>query len=317
MTVCIAAMNPKLDVIVTVSDMLLSDETSSMDTVDSKMDRLIPVGSDPWSRWVCLYSGDPTVLKELTDHVKAALESPPELGWSRAQVMTAVQNAYDAVIHRRIEREVLAQQYGMNFAQFSALGQQKRGGGRFFDAINERIAEAKRFIVEDMLYHNPTELLVCGFGEDKRPNIFSADPIGRCTLRNGYGFHAIGIGAPAANAWLLVDSDFQHASSVSEMIHRMCEAKFLAESPFVGKDTVVNAFFEYNAMLPLFLFESTTGAQLIRDSWEQHVKQKAPSASLAEIDRQLNAWANASDQQVKLTAQPDGDDEAERIVLGP
>jgi hypothetical protein len=294
MTVCIAAMNADIGtgvgVIVTVNDMLLSDNSSAVETADEKTARLVGHPLDTWSPWFCLYAGDPTVFRELTAHIRTALTSIPIDSLSSGHVLTAVQNAYDAVINRRIEREVLAQQYGLNFAQFIAMGQ-ARHKGALVDVIKQQIADARREIVDDMLYRNITELLICGFDSDAEPNIFSSDGIGRCVLRNGYGFHAIGVGAPAATAWLLANPSFCHGvDGVSELVHRMCEAKFLAESPFVGKDTLINTWFSNGAGATLFLFEQERNAQIIRKAWKQHTERKGPPSSVAAIDKLFREW---------------------------
>jgi hypothetical protein len=109
MTVCIAAKSDRLGVIVTVSDTMLSDDVGAMDVADFKTDQLLWNDSNDKgeysSQWFCLYSGRPVIFGDLSSHIKRALAVTTDHTWSASELMHEVENAYDAVINRRIERE--------------------------------------------------------------------------------------------------------------------------------------------------------------------------------------------------------------------
>lgn len=314
MTVCIAAMSDTLGVIVTMTDLMISSNEGAMDGADTKVAHLL--GNGPWSRWFCFYSGLPGVFDDLADYIRRALAVAPDYPWSKAELMSVVANAYDEIINRRIEREVLRQQYGMDYKQFRAL--QSSNDSAIVDQVGQKITEAHGRIVNEMLYQDPTDLLVCGFDENLRPQIFSADGIGRCVPRNRYGFHAIGSGGPAAEAWLLANKEFLYADRISEIAYRLCEAKFMAEnSPHVGKAGFLSIWFSTGVMTPILLFAppSETPIEAVRTSWLLRIVPQPRTEALNEIERQIRSTASIQKKTVYLSKK-ERDEIADASKLG-
>jgi len=298
MTVCIAAMNRRLGVIVTAHDLMLSTDESALDGVERKLVKL--AGDDALSRWLCLYAGDPDVARDLTRQIKSALVARPD--HSRAEVEAEVRRAYDVVIRRRIEREVLAQQYGLTFEQFvldSSLSDSLR------DQIGAKITVAHERICNEMRWTNPTTLLVCGFDEELGPHIFEADGLGQCTSYDNYGFHAIGAGGGAARAWLLANVDSLIDGTVSEIAYRVFEAKFLADgnSPIVGKSGHLHVWFENGAASGLVMFrpEAETPIDVVRRAWTAKIREPPNRAATDEIERQLRGLAGIARHKIYMT----------------
>ena len=290
MTVCIAAINEADHAIVTVNDTMLADDTGAVDFADFKLAWLVHDDRRGVS-WRCLYAGLPTVFRTVTEHVQAAIGN--SLARSCAEVMRAVENAYDAVINRRIEREVLAQMYGIDFAKFSKL---RRGPHR--EGIEARIFEANAAIRNEMLYVGvPTTLLVFGFDAQRDPHIFSTDGIGKCTSHDDIGYYAIGVGADAARAWLLATNDFRHAKPVSTTAFRLLEAKFLAEnSPFVGKVTLLHVWSKDHLSGAIVVSPSSGGFELqsVRNVWQRRVNQPPPDGILIGINDAIKRYSRPS-----------------------
>lgn len=290
MTVCIAAIAS--GAIVAVNDMMLANETGATELADVKNTWLVD-DDDRGTSWFCLYSGDPTLFQVLTWHIQAAVGHSPAV--SLAGMKSAVENAYDALICRQIEREVLSQRYGVSYAQFSNMGQ-KKSGSAAFTAITKDVAEARREIINEMLYGlngtMPTSLLVCGFDQVLEPHIFSTNAIGRCAIGDSLGYDAVGIGAEAARAWLLAKQDFPKRLPVHDTIYHLCEAKFLAEnSPYVGKTTLVNVWLRDHTVLPLFVpAPNAKGSlQIVRSAWLEQVGRPVATEVSLKIKAELES----------------------------
>jgi proteasome subunit B (beta)-like protein len=230
MTVCIGAISSTLGVIVTVSDMMLSTDTDSVEAAEVKFDTIVR-GPRPW---VCLYAGDPTAFDELRTQIQTKLV--PARRRTCRDVMRVAEEAYEALIEHRIERDILSR-FGLRRTEFIDTGLVKFGQIVFqqtMDSINQ--------LLDTMRYTDATELLLAGFDDKDEPHIFSVNGIGHCTLHDGYAFHAIGVGSQAARGWLTAHQNFRNATELSEIAYRLCEAKFAAETaPFVGGRTTVLA----------------------------------------------------------------------------
>jgi hypothetical protein len=190
----------------------------------------------------------------------------------------------------------------MDFDQLAAL--ESSGGGALVDQIGLKIAEAHQRISNEMLYQDQTELLVCGFDEELGSQIFASDGIGHCTPYNGFGFHAIGAGGRAAEAWLLANPDFLGSERISEIIYRLCEAKFMAEnSPFVGKTVWIRVWFENGVILPIMIPAppDDTPLQVLRRSWKSRVSQQPPAEALDAIERSLRVYAKLTSTPIYLS----------------
>jgi len=291
------------EAIVTVNDMMLANETGAIDQADIKTTWLVD-DDNRGTSWFCLYAGDPTVYKMLTWHIQSAIGHSPAV--SLADMKVAAENAYDAMFCRQIEREVLARQYGIDYAQFAIMGS-KKSPGALFEAINKEIPIARKRIESEMFYGTQaTSLLIGGFDHLREPHIFSTDALGRCTMSDNPGYYAIGIGAEAARAWLLAmgDKHFPKHNTAEYIIYHLAEAKFLAEnSPYVGKTTFVNVWLPDREVLPLFISASNEGRSLqsVRSAWQTRVSAAVDNEALLQIKTELKSHI-----QVYKTTRPLG-----------
>jgi hypothetical protein len=275
MTVCIAAMSSIVGAVVTVTDFMLSDDISSVESRQIKMETLA-------NTWHCLYSGDPSLFAELSGHIERELRAATEIP-SCGDVVLAVERAYETSLEHRIERRVLAP-FGMTRSEFM-----QNGLTRFDDETFRRIIGQ----MEDRSHFLPgTELLISGFDSKGKPHIISADVYGDCTIRDGVGFHAIGAGSLAALGWLLTNSRFRFSKSIAEIGYRLCEAKFIAEmAPGVGRYSLLAAFFPDGTGAHLLMIDPSDP---VRKAWEARRNRKgAPSA----IKKIHSAFTADMDQQ--------------------
>src|SRR5437868_3396992 len=137
-----------------------------------------------------MYSGDPTMYSALVGHIRSKLNSSPKR-WSLHEVMSVVEDAYGAVIDRKVELRIPIRPFGITSLQ--DLTSAKYAAGHALIAEIKELFVNERAAVVNELYDDPTYLLVCGFDENNEPHIFSADPVGNCTLHDAHTFHAIGM----------------------------------------------------------------------------------------------------------------------------
>jgi hypothetical protein len=278
MTVCIAAMSTIIGAVVTVTDFMLSDDISSVEARQIKMETVA-------NTWHCLYSGDPSMFAELSGHIESDLRAMQGIP-SCADVVLAVERAYEASLEHRIERRILAP-FGMTRSEFMQEGLTRFDGETF------------RRIIGQMEDHNlfvpGTELLITGFDSNGKPHIISADVLGDCTIRDGVGFHAIGAGSKAALGWLLTNSKFRFSKNIAEIGYRLCEAKFVAEmAPGVGHYSLLAAFFPDGTGAHLLMIDPSDA---VRKSWENRRNRKGTPSAIKKIHEAFTA--DMDEQRIK------------------
>jgi CubicO group peptidase (beta-lactamase class C family) len=267
MTVCIAAIASRLGAIVTVSDTLLSDDFSSVNT-GPKLTSLVR------GRWSCLYAGNPTVFRDLTTRIVDDLKQSNSAA-TYQDVMDAVERAYDAVLEHSIERQILAP-LGMTRKEFIDCGAKKLGENLF-----------REITTEIRLINLATELLVFGFDEHHVAHIFSSDFTGRCTLHDDVRYHAIGAGSWAALGWLSTQKAVAFSPSIPDIVYKLCEAKFAAETArSVGPRTVVLVSFKNGSVAPIVLHGAPI-QNAVRTAWESRIHQPSSPEALELIERAL------------------------------
>jgi len=269
MTLCIAAISRKDHKIVTVTDFLLSTDTTSLESAAAKV---FPATGK--RRWLVMYSGDPSTCQMVTttarDHLKGTDESAHD-------VLTAFSKGFADELERKIECEILAP-YGMTRAEFLKDG---RGylGDTAFNQILYAISNAKL----------GTDFLVAGFGVTGQPSIFSFSDPGTAYVHNATNIHVIGAGCELANASLI--TNFDPFDSLTDIIYRLCEAKFIGEAaPSVGQSTLVTVLdkdHKWTGIRP-------KNAWAIKNLWEKKGKPKVPSQAGQLITKHLD-WDVTSD----------------------
>ncbi len=156
MTVCIAAMSSLLGAVVTVTDFMLSDEFSSVESRQIKIETVA-------NTWHCLYAGDPSLFAELAGHIENDLRSMGGIP-SCGDVILAVEKAYEAALAHRIERRILAP-FGMTRSKFLQTGM------AIFDPETFRRITLQ---MEDRnLFVPGAELLITGFDSEGKAHIIS------------------------------------------------------------------------------------------------------------------------------------------------
>jgi hypothetical protein len=261
MTLCIAAISRRGDQIVTVSDLMLSTSFTSQEA-DLK--------ATPLTRsnlWIVMFAGSPSVRDSVVGAVSAALAKRPE---TLPEVMGAFRTACQQELKVKIEDEILSP-LGLDRDRFL------RRGRTYFG--EEDYSRLLRRIEATTL---ETEFLVAGVDPTGKARIFSVSEIGRCTRHDSPGFHAIGSGWVSAIGALY--GTYRADLSLTDLIYRACEAKFLGESASgVGKYTMVlvtDRDCELLAIIP-------EAMEPIREAWEQFGRPPVPDAAQTAIEQRL------------------------------
>lgn len=228
MTVCIAFASSRLKKIITVSDMKIETQTSSMEEAMVKW-RHSKFG------WHCLFatSTDISRFESIWKRFNAALKSRSH-PIAVADVENAIESAY------RLERRHMAEisvlnPWTMDLPTFELQGRAHLGDDLF-----------KNLHAQISALDTGVELLVFGFDGDA-PVILQASTTGVIT-NVGAGavapaFGAIGSGQYVALDYLYDNADFRDSFDIGYVIYRLCAAKFASEkSPGVGSHTSVATF---------------------------------------------------------------------------
>jgi 20S proteasome alpha/beta subunit len=252
MTLCIAGIWGRAGgraAIVTVSDMEMSEEGVSLDLAATKLTLLDD------NRWLCMYCGDPCEFEEIMDYVRRGMASSDP--GTVSDVIAIVESAYRTAIERR-------------------TGIAKSTGDR------ERLKKIEAS-------GTGTELLIGGFDDTGTPHLFASSTFGKCTLFDGYRFHAIGTGAWLASPLLFLRSGLRYRTDISRFAYGLCEAKFFAEAADgVGKETMVKVLYHDGTSAGTILH---TGQQ--RAAWERVRDPEITDDAVGELEATLN-WDTRS-----------------------
>ena len=273
MTICIAATSVKHKAIVTVSDMMLSDDFSSVDVGTVKSYQLPSFGN---ALWHCMYSGTPSTWEDLIRFIFEYARTKPDAPATLQGMLDALECAYSTVIAHRIQAEVLAP-FGISRDEFFATGLE-RFGERYFRELSEECRKIRLDV----------DLIVAGFinGKARVPLMFAAQKeTSTCINLNTMNFHAIGAGAWAAFASLYTHK-YWATASVSQIVYRLCEAKFLSEmARSVGSVTMVRVLFDDDSKST---FTVTNDNDVIRQEWLRYRGRALPENVLNSIDERIS-----------------------------
>jgi hypothetical protein len=137
-----------------------------------------------------------------------------------------VKGAYQDELRQQINDRFLSR-YGIDIDEF-----RRKGRGQLGDLFGKLSDQIFPFSLK-------TSLLVCGVAPNGFPHIFSVNnPGGPLVLHDPLGHWAIGTGATMALSSLSGRS--LHMTSLPDLIYRLCEAKFAAETARgVGASTLI------------------------------------------------------------------------------
>ena len=215
MTLCVSAITMEKK-IVAVCDFMLSTPITSVETRAEKISRVGHTG-----KWISMYAGDPSFAKFIASESQADLQDKDE---GCINMINTFVSSYQRRIQIQIEHGVLSP-YGMNRERFL-----KEGRAAFGDE------EFSRIVYQINAVRLETECLIAGF-DSSGPHLFSVNDPGTTTLHDFECFHAIGCGAPLANAALI--SSFDPFRPLTDIIYLLLDAKFRSEkAPGVGQRTI-------------------------------------------------------------------------------
>jgi hypothetical protein len=264
MTLCIAAISRKQQGIVTVCDLMLSNEYMSLETESAKVQPVSPSG-----RWVSLFAGAPSVHANMLKEVYDLISRTPE---TSSEIVSAFESAFRNQLKRKIEGELLSP-YGLDRSAFL-----REGRAYFGDEEFSRILYQMRGIRLD------TSFLLAGYEPSGLPRLFSIVDPGISENVSALGFHAIGSGYVRAlgSLYTTYNSDF----TIEDLIYRICEAKFLGESASgVGERTFVDIVAPDGTHKGL----SPELVEPIREIWKARGIPPVPSDAHAKIAATIQA----------------------------
>jgi hypothetical protein len=266
MTVCVAAISLVDQNVVGACDMMLSRADDSIAATDDVALKVIPL----ISRWGVMYAGSPTHAIDIVSRAGHLLQTnlrPTVLAESMAEVRRVMQTAYIEELSHQISIQILGR-YGIDLTQFRENGL-KQFGDVEFSIINKSIRE----------FSLKTSFLVCGTDKDDFPHLFTvASPSGALVVNDPAGRAAIGSGAQMALGAL--GNRKITGLRVRELLYRVCEAKFAAETAHgVGRSTLLTCWrkgFDFTAW----------GMQTeeLKAIWERTGKEPVPEDAIQKID---------------------------------
>jgi hypothetical protein len=256
-TVCIAAIckwDENTEAIVTACDQMLSLGQFSADNITTKIDPIHPA-------WEAMFAGDDiTRVDYVLEAVREILCQPPIKPRSFVEVSRAFSTAHRKVRRHVVESTVLAP-YSMTLKQFLRDGMAQFGAENFTALLQ---------VVQGTTLG--CTFLVCGFGQDGEPHIFTVSESGESQIYDRPGCWAIGSGQQSALSSLFFHS-YNRLHDYKSAIYHVCEAKFMAETAIgVGKKTFLSM---YRLHYPR-LYTTESSIEEIRKAWETDGKPRVP-----------------------------------------
>jgi hypothetical protein len=225
-------------------------------------------------KWLALFAGDPSHAALIATQVNDATREPENRAAMTEEGTVAMMGfctvAFRNLLKAQIEGLILSP-YGMKRDQFLNHGRAVFGDDKFLRIVDQ-IERAGL----------GTEFMVGGF-DSGGPHLFSVNDPGNTRIHDAECFHAIGCGAPLADAALTRSFDPFH--SVNEIIYWLLDAKFRAEAaPGVGRKThvvVLSANGETQTI-------RDDKIQAIKAAWEAHNKIVVPADAGEIIQKTLS-----------------------------
>jgi predicted ABC-type ATPase len=268
-TVCIAAIDPTLETIVTVSDTMLSNEFASADLSTVKFQPL-----NQHLRWFAMYSDNPSTFTAVHRHAERLLSHTSRA--SVDEVKSAIKYGYLMEIETMVADTL----------RFCATRTRQDFEARGLQMLGESTFERKHKELEELKLD--LDLLVFGFDDARLPHLFSVDGTGKCFEHAADRIGIIGAGKFTALEVLNIRREHTSATTTEDAVLELCEAKFFAERvPFVGQSTFV--FILHSDGRRQWMFGEPT--RKLKKLWLRRVTQK-PSRSAREIVRTgLKDWS--------------------------
>jgi hypothetical protein len=236
MTICIAAIAPKVRAIVAVSDTKVSDQWRSE---DEKFLKIRPLQN----KWSVMFAGEridyfDRFLQQLMSWFERHKTPSGEYRRDFHSIALALECAYDAELTHAIEREVLAR-FGATRAQF-----RKSGLAQFGPRLHAQLAKEIKAV------HLPTsQMMAVGLDDYRDPHIIVMEE-GKILDYTRYEFHAIGNGASLALGYLQGYPKFNRSDRLGAVTYRVHAAKFVSEhADGVGKDQTFTHVFHYDGQI--------------------------------------------------------------------
>jgi 20S proteasome alpha/beta subunit len=264
-TICIAATcnwDGKSEAIVTASDHMVSMGHFSADNVCAKIEPIHP-------QWEVMFAADDmTDAEPIINGVRLKISKilGPRMGLK--QVMSAFSGVYKQYLKDETERQFLSP-FGITVREFMS----KRFGPERFPDILNKIKAA----------HIECEFLVCGFGAQGEPHIFTMSGIGKVNVYDRLGFWAIGSGQQSALSSLFFHRYNRNLGPLPAVYH-VCEAKFMSETAVgVGKvPTFVSLHYQGNKRA--YVLEHSVDS--IRGFWKKEGCPRVPRGVLEHIGKE-------------------------------
>ena len=229
------------------------------------------------SRWVMLYAGDPNYVYSILDRSRMLRDRAPEANRDLLSEMErVVKTAYQDELRKQINDRFLSR-YGIDMDEFRRKGRGQLGD--LFGKLNDQI----------LPFSLKTSLLVCGVEPNGSPHLFSVNnPGGPVVLHDPLGHWAIGTGATMALASLAGRS--LHMTSLPDLIYRLCEAKFAAETARgVGASTLITII-RQQAKECRLAYIGWPYTNKLKEIWKIERKKPAPPEAFDALDEPLKYY---------------------------
>ena len=276
MTVCIVARCVQDDSFVTISD------RSSVENATVKKIDVTP-------RWHVLYAGSPCEVMPILLRAHNLLgTAPTPVNWAMHAMEKAYQKHREVLVNNRI-----LSKFGVTLRQFS------RDGLKLFTA-----QEHQQIVTRIDTLKVGLDFLVYGYDKNNTAHIFSVTDPGDATSLDIEGYGGIGAG------WVLADAALTArplpVDSKTEMMYRICEAKFAAEGArSVGRETVLS-FWNSPTTTPLGntleRFLNRINIEAIRREWARDLARKLPKKALETIQHAYSGSLSAD--QIGIAGKP-------------
>ncbi len=294
-TVCIGALCENRSKIVLVSDSKVSFGDFSADMAVAKYEVIVP-------GWLTLFAGNdvehiPFILERARILLLGAFRRNKRAMVTPAQVINAVQRAYDERLEEQIEAKVL-RRYKFTCKLFRDEGK-KKCTTEHYNYLCSKIANVKLSL----------SFLLAGFDGTKKGHLIVGGGNEAPRHYNALGFMAIGTGGEAAMSSLLFHKERQHLNescSETQCVYLAYAAKFMAESSrdvgdkattgFVAESTRVRTILEW---------------QKLRNIWKEEGAPRLPKALEERISPLILSADNASQRAAEMLAQAERREAAE------